>query len=194
MSTTFITPTSSVSTEDILRFIECYRDFERLPLKDGYALITAALKTYPGHEHQVSHLCDHWRWKKREFGAFWLNLDYRLILCFLKYWYFDVEGADAYVNRIDTDARSAMFLEPPVLAKTLRDVVLFFGNHSLDVSTFIDLLGFAPVPPAKNRFGNGTNWGKAILDFNRHHPTAAFRLITTIRDYYPNEKLKNQKA
>lgn len=190
MTTTTATKTE-VSTKDIFQFIKLYRAFEDLTLKLGYILIRDALKKYPGHEWQIDHLCDHWRYKERGFGVFWLNLDSRVQMWFIKYWGFNIEGDEFYLMHIEKDASAALFLKPPAIVQAFHNIILFFSNHAIDEST-AEKIDLPALPKEDKQFGNATNWGAFILSLSPFFSNEQHQLLETIRDYYPKMRLTNQ--
>jgi hypothetical protein len=187
MQTTNQSSLSKVSAEVIFRFIKLYKGMESVPLKDGYAWIKLAIGRNPEKFHLVSHLCDHWRWKNRCFGEFWMNLDVEIQILFLQCWNFNVEGADTYLEQLRSNPISALFIPHPPLVKALHDVVMYFENHPIENHPTPDLT-LTWLPPADKQYGSASNWGSYLLGYGNTLTYECSLVIKTIREHYPNHK------
>lgn len=167
-------PTTSELAIVLRQFITAYRSFEKSKLSDGYLLIRHLLK----NTSLASHLCDHWRWKKKDFGVFWLNLDYKHQIKFLRYWDLDhsdnerylIEQAEKEKNMQEADENQKFTLSDaiaasPILPKKFYDVLVFFNNNGICDHEHKGII--LPKKPAKNKdYGNARNWGDYFLSLN----------------------------
>ena len=120
---------------DLFNFLRCYRDMEKAKIEEGFQQIVLACKDNP---HVTSHLCDHWRWKKKDFGSFFLNLDPGNQKLFCK----------------------AFNVDHPLGQPLLNRLILFFNNHYIDANAVPGLTG---LPREKKRFGSAANWADYLL-------------------------------
>lgn len=124
----------------VIRFIKSYRNLEKASLSEGYRIIRQVI-----HDDSIlaSHLCDHWRWKKKGFGHFFLNLDDDVMTRIVTSW------------SIPNDYK-IIFL--------LRHFVKYFENNGIDEDLpSIKETGIKKLPAVKKCFGNSKNWGDFIL-------------------------------
>lgn len=170
---------AKISVADICEFISRYKWFESLSLREASAVLKAICSNSE-NQHKYQHLCDQWRWKKRRFGEFYLNLDYQLHIAFLKYWGFTIKGLEEYLQKVQQNEAVALFVDPPLMVDTINKVVLFFGNHSICPHVTDDLKLDILPRPAK-QYGNATNWGEYILNLPVRERV---RVLELVRDHY----------
>lgn len=186
-----VSPINTTLIKEVVEFIRNFRFLEKLPLKEGHNQLRGALagKTDAG---TIEHICDHWRWKKRNFGDFWGNLDHTVQLHILKAWCFQVEGAEPYLRKIAQDPQSAMFLVPPFFLKTVNNVIMFFSNHGIHDST-AEMIDLPAVPTEKEKqYGNSSNWADYIFSFGPAMGRERDEVLTNIIEHYPKNRLTNQ--
>jgi hypothetical protein len=163
--------TIKISVATVLHFIQKYRSLEKASLQEGYVLI----RKLELHHSQIQHLCDQWRWKKKNFGEFFLNLSYRTQIGILHLWNI-IDTADQEYLLVDEIKDPAVYLfgDPPATVKALHELMIFFNNHgieSFEERTSLDRnnndvtvpgLTLNVLPHPKKRYGNSSNWGDYI--------------------------------
>lgn len=176
------TTTTVVSPEQILWFISMYNRFEKMPIPEGCQEIRFLFRD---EASKASHLCDKWRWKKRVFGSFYLNLDYPSQMRFLHRWEIKSEEDSTYLDQYHSDHMAPLFLDPPANVKVFHNVILYFENHGINEWPSKDIQ-LEHVPAMRFRFGNTRNWARYILSL----PVAArLDLVGKIAAHYQKEKV-----
>src|SRR4051812_16301487 len=97
----------TVDTDQVVKFLIAYRDFEKLAYGLAFDLIR---KLFPDQQSLSRHLCDHWYSKRKNFGTFFLNLDDACKKRFLDHWEIRSHWSDMHF---------------------MHQIVLFFNNHAI---------------------------------------------------------------
>lgn len=173
---------TSINHTTALDFIRKYREFEKMPINLGQGLIRQIAP------HAKEHLCDHWRWKKRGWGAFFLNSDYPTMIAFLEHWGFRDEAFAPYLQlkAQNPASRDVLFWEAPVLMRSLIDLVTFFENHGITLNPASDVT-LTKLPKENKQYGNSKNWGDYLLSLP---VDLSGPLIMDIIAHYPNWRAK----
>jgi hypothetical protein len=163
METTTVQKPTALSAAALLirlnMLLSGYRKLEVAPLETGFEVIKRTAKSY-----QVNHLCGHWRSKKKDFGAYYLNLDYKCQFSLLNSFgiYDDIDKA--FIAEFEADERKMLFVRPKGILKAAHAVLIFFNNHGISTNPAGDGSVNLNVLPAKNKqYGNSANWGAYML-------------------------------
>ena len=143
------------SIKEALVFLEHYRLMEKSSNEYSENIIKTVLPS-----HQVEHLCNSWRRRKKGFGSFFLNLSHANQGRIIKSWGIEIDGFDEYLMEKEKNEIASFFLKAPPTIMLLHGLVLYFENHGIGDSETVLL---DSLPRSDARFGNSANWGKYIL-------------------------------
>ena len=186
---------SGTDIKNCLQFIVEYRKLESLSYDKGSELIKTIFSAYPEHIHQVSHLLDQWKWKKKDFGSFYLNLGAKTKVVIYSYFGITDPYDVIYLDKIKTDSMATLFAKPSNTYRRLNNVVMFFNNHGINPRT-TEYLTLSPVPAFNGKsfdeknpsYGNSKNWGKYILSLPEQEQ---IRIIEVILNNYQTDNYNN---
>lgn len=174
---------SKADIDNCILFIITYRALEKLKLKDGVSYISDVYKNET--KWKLEHVVDMWKEKKGNFGTFYLNLDSELKIRLYGYFGVSDETDRKYLNRIGENPGAALFLNTSHTYTRLRNLMVFFLNHSIGESPAPWLsLPLKGLPATESSYGNSANWGKYILSLPSIQQE---KIIRTILDNYQVE-------
>ena len=171
--------------DKLIRFLQLYRQFERLQLEEGYKVIKEIYKGKLGN-----HLCDHWTGKNRDFGSFYLNLSYVNQIRLLHYWgieheadqYFLTEHERLESSELPADQLAVYELQPPLFVKTVFTILLFFCNHGMAEQIYA--ISFPSLLPEDKQFGNASNWADYLLSLSATEQRTLLKEIVDSKEYF----------
>lgn len=138
-------------------FITQYRKFEKLPLKSVKAIIESVVP----NAHDAKHLYDSWKGRKKNFGSFFLNLDYTTQGKFIEHFGIHIDQFEEFILSEEKDPCTT---HPPATLYWLYELVHYFYNNGIGNKADLKLW---EVPEDKDkRFGNSSNWADYILSLN----------------------------
>jgi len=179
---TAIEKNTSISDKAI-QFLKIYHHLEKQRLEEGFSLIR---KVFHSHGAEtVSHMMDHWRDKKKLFGSFYLNTSYRTQIKILHEFGITSDQDAEYLAGFDQEdgEMKMFFVEPPVLCKSFKNLLVFFHNHGINEQTY-DWLTLSNLPKTSaKRYGQSYNWAGYILSLDKEEQK---RVLETILSNYEN--------
>ncbi|WP_225309723.1 hypothetical protein [Larkinella humicola] len=167
-------PITPIPVEDIILFIESYRNLEKMPLEDGFAHLRAITPSILGENEEDlkelrQHFRNHWYSKNRAFGQFYLNLSHYRQVYLLNHWnIFDWQDEE-YTGTCLRNPFVRVAGRPPAKAFQLHQLVKFFENHGIS-QDLLDQFSLPPIDDFDKRFGNATNWGDYVLTLTDPEP------------------------
>ena len=185
MEATMKTP-NTVSTDTTIKFIRMYRDMERLTYETAFALIRKMIGAKYG-KSTIDHLCDQWKWKKKDFADWYLNLGTETQILVLNYFGITDPQDESYVSKVQAEAKAAIFLDAPATARAMHNTLIFFYNNGIGDYTFekrgIPVNGLVFPETSKKQYGNGTNWGEFILSNHLLNPESVVPVLQFAMTY-----------
>jgi len=149
-----------------------YLALSELSLEDGYEVFNQAFSPTarrPGSAQLLNHLKDQWYSKERDFGMFYLNLDFQHQRMLLEYWDICV-GTDPYSDdeqRFLAILNGDDFLDVHCFeTEMLHRFLLMAVNNSLNLVHSLEqgeILQQHFERSQLDTYGNSYNWGKFYL-------------------------------
>ncbi len=165
----------------ILQFLSKYREFEKATYDEGKHIINSA---FP-RSMTASYLVDRWRYNKKNFGGFFLNLDSVNQITLLHYWGIKGDDDAKFLEEYKKNQMVALFTSPR-LRTLMHNVVLFFNNQGITKKIWfresepVDFQ-FSVFPKEAKCFGNSANWADFVLSLPRPEQVA---LLSKIASHY----------
>jgi len=179
---TLIPTTNALTYMQALHFIHQYRAFEQLPLEEGQRLLRHLAINEPDH------VCDHWRYKKRSFGAFFLNADMDLRVSLMQHFGINSHALEEYKRAKQDRSYEAqcrnIFLPEPQELRDVEALLMFFVNHGISTVPAPGLQ-LDRLPRKSKQYGNSSNWADYILAME---PVSKRRVVMEIVGYYESKR------
>ncbi len=154
--------------DNCIDFIREYRRFENMQSVPAKDLLENIFASEP--LHKVDRIVEQWKLKKKDFGAFYLNIDLPFrIRIYNSFGIEDLADID-YLEQIKLDPRAALFADQSLTYNRLHNLIVFFNNYGITEKP-TEYLSLKDIPKFSGRsfdpkdptFGNSKNWGTYIL-------------------------------
>jgi len=185
MTTTNSFAPTQTSIDQAIQFIQRYHFLEKQNVKTGFDFIRRVFAKEG--KSGTDHLCDQWKFKKKIFSSFYLNLGFRKQIAIMHEFGIVSDDDKAYLEgweKADGDPSINMYwVTPPALCKSFQSLLLFFNNHGIQAQPY-QWLNLTDLPKQDSKcFGNSYNWAGYILTLDRVEQK---RIIGLILTHYKN--------